>query len=369
MSNKHSAQLIKAETKSVMEVIVDFASRNIIKTIFLIGIALVLLRVTQILILIFIGFILMAATKPAAVFLNRRLRMPEGLAISLVYIGVLIFVGALVYIISRPLGEEFGKFASNVPQLSTNLVDWLLHIPFVSQVADVNQLRDFFNQLFGNIVDQFSTIANSVVDLTVNAFRGIVTALFLIIFSIYLFLEREDIKAFIVRFFDLNPSKFGHIYDRIEIQLGAWVRGQLTLALAVGLATYIGLILLDVKYAIPLAILAGILEIVPIVGPLVTGAIVTLVGLSISPITGVFCLLLSIAVQQLENNFLVPVIMKRAVGLSPVVTIISLLIGQELFGILGAIISVPFSAMISVLISAYMEERSHNHRQVQEVKE
>jgi predicted PurR-regulated permease PerM len=180
---------------------------------------------------------------------------------------------------------------------------------------------------------------------------------FVIIFSIYLFLEREDIKKFIVKFFKLDEKKFVLTYDKIETQLGAWVRGQLILCFAVGILTYIFLTIFQVPYALPLALLSGILEIIPVIGPVLTGVILTIIGLTISPTVGIICLVISIAVQQIENNFLVPFVMRKAVGLSPVITIMALLIGQQLMGVLGAIISVPIAAVLSVLVGVYLDAR------------
>ena len=330
---------------------------SLIKILFFIGIALLFIRISEVVLLLFMAFIIMSATKPAAVYLNTKLKIPEGLAISIVVVSILTILSISFYLISVPLTNEVSKFAENIPALSNNIADWVAQIPILSNNINQQEITTFFSNLFSTIIDKLNTIANTLGGAILSAFRGIVLALFIIIFSIYLFLDRELIISFIIKLFRLERDNFFKVYNKVESQLGAWVRGQIFLCFAVGLTTYIGLTLLDIKYALPLGILAGILEIVPIIGPVITGIILTLVGLSISPVSGVLCLILSIAIQQLENNFLVPVVMKRAVGISPVLTIISLLIGQELFGLLGAVISVPAAAMFSVIISNYLDTR------------
>jgi predicted PurR-regulated permease PerM len=342
---------------NVQTINIRIKTNEVLKVIFLIAAVFLALRLTETLLSLFIAFIIMAAMKPAALALNKRLRIPQGLAMATVTISVLVIFFGVIYFVSRPLATEIARFAESAPQLSKNIVDWLSTIPYIHASFDQAQLTEFFNSFFRNIADQYNSIANALGSLIIQALQGIVLSLFVLFFAIYLFLEQDELKTFIIRVFKLDEKKFTMRYDAVESQLGAWVRGQLLLCFSVGLATYIGLLILGVQYALPLAILAGLLEIVPIIGPIVTGVIVSLVGLTISPLIGVLCVGLSVIVQQLENNFLVPVIMKRAVGLSPVLTIVSILVGQELFGIVGAIIAVPSAAMIAVLVDAYLNER------------
>ena len=350
----------KSASKGISKIYkVSFSPRQIIRVLLIVGIALLIFRLVDTILIIFIAFIIMAATKPAATFLNKKLRMPEGLAIALVFVLLFAFIGLTFYLVGRPLSEEVTRFSENIPQLSDNLVNWLSGIPALHNTYSPDQLRAFINETYSNLANQFNSLISTVGNAILNAFQGILSSLLILVFSIYLYLERKEIKAYIVRFFRLKEDKFYTIYDRIETQLGAWVRGQLLLGLSVGIATYLGLLVLDVKYALPLAILAGVLEIIPVIGPIITGFILVIVGLSISPLVGVYCLILSILIQQLENNFLVPLIMKRAVGLSPVLTIISILVGQELFGILGAIIAVPTAAMIAVIVNTYLDDRDN----------
>ncbi len=139
--------------------------------------------------------------------------------------------------------------------------------------------------------------------------------------------------------------------------MGAWVRGELILMFVVGLMTYIGLSLLRVEYALPLAIIAGLLEAVPVVGPIISSVPAILVALVTNPISAIGVVLLYIVIQQLENNILVPEIMEAAVGVSPLLVILALLIGASLFGIAGAILAVPTVAIAQVIVSDMVDHR------------
>ena len=131
------------------------------------------------------------------------------------------------------------------------------------------------------------------------------------------------------------------------------MRGQLLLMLAIGLATFLGLILLGIPYALPLAILAGLLEIIPTLGPILAAVPAVIIALTISPGMAIVVVGLYIVIQMLENNILVPKIMQRAVGLNPVIVIIGVVIGANLLGVAGALLSIPFIALLAVLYRGF----------------
>ena len=137
--------------------------------------------------------------------------------------------------------------------------------------------------------------------------------------------------------------------------MGSWVRGELTLMLAVGIFTYIGLSILGVEIALPLAILAGILEIVPNIGPIISAVPAVLVALTIHPLTALATASLYFLVQLAENNFLVPKIMQKAVGVNPLISILGLMIGFRLAGPAGAILALPSIIVIHTIGLEYFK--------------
>lgn len=310
--------------------------------------------------MLFVSFILMASTKPAAVYLHKKLKIPPVVGFLLTYLLVFSAFGLTIYLISKPLTSEIKHFAEN----SDTLVgDFLNKIPFVKDKVDIETVTTGVSNYFSTVTSEFSKFGSALgnaLDITVGAFNVVLELVSVVIISIYLFIERDLILKFIITVFGLNREKFLETYDRIESQLGAWIRGQITLGFIVGFMTWVGLTLLDVKFALPLAVLAGVFEVIPIIGPILSAIPITLVGLTINPIKGLGTLVLCFIVQQIENNFLVPVIMKRAIGLSPVVTLISILIGSKLLGLIGAIISVPLAATISVILLSYLKNRDPN---------
>lgn len=140
-----------------------------------------------------------------------------------------------------------------------------------------------------------------------------------------------------------------HLMKKMSHKMGEWLRGQIILGLIVGVAVYIGLTLLGVKYALVLALIAGILEVIPYVGPIISLVPALIVGFAQSPVIGLAVIILYLIVQQLENNVLVPKVMQKVTGLNPIISILALLVGLKAGGLAGAVLSIPL-AMMGVVI-------------------
>ena len=133
------------------------------------------------------------------------------------------------------------------------------------------------------------------------------------------------------------------------------MRGQLILSLLIGTTTFIGLTLLGVEYALPLAIIAGLLEVVPVIGPIISGIPAVLVALTVSPLLAVLVGGLYLAIQQVESHVIVPQVMKRAVGLNPLLVILAVSVGTRLLGISGALLAVPIAVVIQVVAKEILQ--------------
>ena len=149
------------------------------------------------------------------------------------------------------------------------------------------------------------------------------------------------------------------LIKKTEIRLGYWLRGELTLMLIIGTLTMVGLYLLGIPYAVTLGIIAGLTEAIPTVGPLIAGLFAVLVTSAAAPDKFILVIVMMTGIQWAENHFIVPLVMKRALGLSPVVVILSILIGAQLMGPIGAVLSVPLVAALSVIITEW-PKHTHN---------
>jgi predicted PurR-regulated permease PerM len=140
---------------------------------------------------------------------------------------------------------------------------------------------------------------------------------------------------------------------KISEKLSLWFRGQLLLSVIMGTFYLIALLIIGVPYALTIAIIAMLLEFIPIIGPIVSGTIAALIALTVSPLAAVIVIAVYLLGQWLENSIITPTIMKKVTGLSPIIVIVAILIGDRLLGPAGAILAVPISATISVAISEW----------------
>ena len=154
-----------------------------------------------------------------------------------------------------------------------------------------------------------------------------------------------------------NQTYIIDLINRMQKKIGLWFRGQLLLCFTIFLLTYIGLSILGIKYALVLAILAGLTEFVPYLGPVIGAVPAVFLAFTQSPLLALFTLILYIVVQQVENNILVPKVMEKAVGINPIVSIAVLMIGFQLAGIVGAILSIPVATAAGVIIKDVFDNK------------
>lgn len=283
-----------------------------------------------------IAFILMSALKPGVAYLMEK-KIPRGAAVGIVYVAFLLFFILLISIIIPPIITEITNLFKNAPtivnQMNPRLRDWL-------GLENVNQyVPTATNQVFQIITTLFSNTL------------FIVSTLF---FGFYFLIDEDIIKEFLTKYLDKENALFvSNTLGIAEKRMSSWFWGEITLMTIVGTFTYVGLTLLGVKYALALAVLAGLLEVVPSIGPIVSAIPAVLIGFTQSTFIGVSTTALYLIVQQLENNLIVPMIMKRAVGINPIVTLIALIIGGRIGGVLGVLLSIPAFLFAETFLTEY----------------
>ena len=233
-----------------------------------------------------------------------------------------------------------------VPTLVNQTIHLVAGIPTV-----VDQIFPQADVQIDTIVQQIIPVGGGVLRLSLGIFSNFIAFITFLVFTFYFLLERRRLEIYLDKLIGVQAGKrVFSIINEVENRLGAWVRGELTLMTVIGVLTYIGLTILGVQYALPLALFAGLLEIVPIIGPIISGVPAVLVALTISPGLALVVIALYILIQQLENSLIVPTVMNRAIGLSPLVTILALMIGARLAGVGGALLSIPIVLVIEVLV-------------------
>jgi predicted PurR-regulated permease PerM len=203
-------------------------------------------------------------------------------------------------------------------------------------------------QSFSNL----SQYTERAVSISLGFFSNIIGLLSLVLLSLYMSLEWEVIKKFVHK---LIPNGNGHVFDKIiydlETYMGYWIKGQLTLMFVIWIFSTLVLYFLGNPFFFPLGLVAGLFEIVPIVGPLISTILAVLVAFTYGgPQVAVFTLIAFYLIQVFENNFLVPKVMQKVSGFSPVLILLSFLVFSNFLGIVGAILAIPIVMFLNILI-------------------
>lgn len=304
-----------------------------------------LFLIKDVIILIFVAVIFMSALSPLVTRLE-RLKIPKSLAIALIYIVIIAIISAVVGFIVTPFVEQTAVLTNNLPKYLVTLIP-------ESGFID----RTVLQQEFGNF-------SKNALEVSLTIFSNFLAFISIAVLTFYLLLERDNLDKLIAQFFLGKEERIKRTTRKIEEKLGAWMRGQIALTLIIGTASYIGLTLLGVPYALPLAILAGIMEVIPVIGPIISAIPAVMIAFLISPVTAGLTALLYFIIQQLENHLVVPQVMKKAVGLNPLIVIIAVAIGGRLLGIAGALLAVPITVVAQIitedLISAEDVEKAED---------
>lgn len=294
-----------------------------------------LLEIKDILFLVFVSFILMSALRPLVEGLIRR-RIPKTLSVIIVYFIFIIVIGFIGSAIIPPLVTQSAHLSESLPEYLSTVV------PFVK----VDQQT---------IVGQIAPIGQNLLKVTLGIFGDVITLVTIFVISFYLIIERKNLDIHLSGLMgEIAARRLLIVIRKIEERLGAWVRGEMALMITIGCATFIGLTILGLPYVLPLAIIAGILEIVPTIGPIISAIPAVIIALTVSPIYALITVAVYFVIQQLENQLVVPFVMKKVVGVPPLVTLLSLLIGAKLAGITGAILAIPIVVTIETIISEYL---------------
>lgn len=310
---------------------IEISYRTIVFTVAFLLFLWFLYSIRTVLLALFIALILMSALNPFVTKLQKR-KIPRVVAIMIIFAIILAIFGGLVAAIIPPLVEQTRSLINQIPAI----LDHIGGFPIDQQV----------------ISHQLGSIPGGITRFVIGTFSNLVATFTLLVLTFFLLLERGNLHRYLGLFFGRakTEEKADEFINKLEHQIGGWVRGQLTLMLIIGLLTYIGLRVLGVNYALPLSIIAGLLEIVPGIGPTIALIPAALVALTISPVTALATVALYFLIQQFENNMIVPKVMQQAVGVKPLIIIIALMIGAKLAGVLGAALAVPGYLVLKVVV-------------------
>lgn len=327
---------------------IDVTSGTIFRVVLILLAVWFLWFVRDIVLFLLVAVIVASALEPVAARLA-ALRIPRPLSVLVVYAAVIAALGGVGTVILPPLAYEVRELARVLPEVYGQFTRLLGGVGVVLGTPEaIEGLRTGLL----NLGDVLTTSAGGFFATTKTLFGSIFTVFLVFVVSFYLVVNRSGLVAFIrsVTPTEHQPYIIG-LVERAQRKIALWAGAQLVLGLVVGVLSYLGLWGLGVNHALALALLAGFLEVIPVIGPIIAAIPAVLVGFTQSSLIGLLVLLLYVVIQQVENHALVPVIMRRVVGLNPLITIIAILIGAKLAGFLGILLAVPVATMLAVFLA------------------
>jgi len=307
--------------------------------------------IRDIVLLVVISALLASAMNPLVEWLYRRLRFPRGLTVTLVYFLFIGVVGVVFALLVPIMISEFKDLASNFSGFREK---------FDTQSSALFGLFERFglSNFLQSVGSSLTDFTSGIFEKTLGLFSGIFQIITVLVISFYLVSQQDALKDFLKT---LTPSDYHPLINNVAIRgqsrLGSWLLGQLALMASIFAMMYLALSVLGVKYALSLALLAGLLEIIPYIGPIVSTIPGVFIAFLQSPVLALIVLVVYWAVQQLEGYLLVPRIIGKSIGANPLVVLIAVLVGFNLAGIVGVLISAPLVAVGTVVIEEYRDYR------------
>lgn len=298
------------------------------------------------------GFLAIALSGPVT-FLQRR--MKRGLAVALVYVGLILIPCLIVAALVPPIVEQGNNLAQSLPEYARDLST------FVQQNERLRQLEQDYD-ITGKLEEQASALPGRLGDaagvlsgIGVGIVNSLFAAVTILVLSVFLINSgRHWLDLWADRYPPDRARWFKTLYDRIGAAVGNYVAGALLQATVAGVLSWIVLQILGVPYALPLAVVVFLLDLVPLVGATLGAIIVGVVTLfNDFPTDTIVWAIWSVIYQQVENTVIQPRIQARAVAVHPFVVLVSVLFGSTLFGVLGALLAIPVAAAVQISVREY----------------
>lgn len=326
---------------------VEVGTKVLVRAALLLAAAYVVYLIRDVVILVLLSVLTAAALVPAITRLQ-KFGLSRTAAVIIAY-AILFAIGVILLAVFLPLFfSEIKQFLDNWPQYTKRLDSFMNGIQLYAESIGIEFSKDEFSQnIEGNISHWFSQIFST----TINLFQGFIHFIGYFFLALYLSLEEQGIEKF---FLLMTPKEYHaqarSLATRMQGKVSQWLFGQMLLMVIAFGIYFVGLSLLDVPYALAIAFFGGFMEILPYVGPVLAAVPAILVGLLSSPLLGVSALAFYIVAHQVEAHIVAPQVMKHSAGLNPVALIIAILVGLELGGALGIILSVPITMILLVFL-------------------
>ncbi len=341
---------------------IDISLKSILLVLGTLGVIYIGGQLLEIFTLLFFAFIVSSAAVPLVKSLTLR-GVPKGISIFLVYILIMLVLLGTLTLIFVPFATESRNLVTNLPQYVNSFIATLANFDLFGLKIDTQFVNQYLDNIVGWLSNSLSSGAGSdgiksALDTVFSLAGGLLSIVTMLFMSIYMVTDHDNfVDLVLLRIVDEEKRiRVRKLVIDVEEKLGNWLIGQLILCFIIGFLTWILLTIAQVPFALPLAVLAGLLESIPNLGPIISAVPATLFALIAGgPGSALIVLIGCVVIQQLENAVIVPRVMANAVGLKPIVVVIAVASGFTLSGPIGALISIPVVVLGEILFQFYQD--------------
>lgn len=331
------------------EKVLDISWGTILKISFAILIFYIIYLIRDILIWFIFALIISVLFNPAVKFLQ-KLRIPRSLSVIFIYVAIFGVLGLTIYWMAPMFVLEIQQFSQLFPQYFEKIAP-----PLRGLGIEAFESMETFTQAIGNMLQKASSDILSALALF---FGGIGSTIFILAIALFLSLEEAWVEKVISLLFPKKYEAYAlSVWERSQNKVSGWFGSRILTCVFVGVAFFITLYLFNVKYALSLSLLAGVLNFIPVLGPVIVGVVAFLFVALDSWLKAFFVLIAFILIQQVEGNIIAPILTRKFVGLPPVLVLISLSVGAKLLGILGAILAIPLAGILFEFVRDFLKRK------------
>jgi predicted PurR-regulated permease PerM len=327
-----------------------------------------LYRFNQVIFTLFIAIVIGTVIRPVVAWLHQR-GLPRMAGAILVYLLLPLLLIGFLLLLFPLISEQSTTVAAAMPDYFQNLRTWLIHHPNQFLVS----LSKFLPAALPNLKpvqqtgQEMMASAGQVAGYVTLLAKVIFTTIIILVLAFYWTLEGPRIiQSFLLMVPQNQRESISDLLSAMESKVGLYMVGQGILCMVIGIMALLAYLLIGLPNALVLALIAGVLEAVPMIGPLLGAVPAALVALSIGPDKLIWVIVATVVIQQLENTLLVPRIMKKAVGVNPFVTLLALFAFSSLFGLAGALMAIPIAAMIQLALNHFVFQQATVEMEVSE---
>ena len=302
------------------------------------------------------AFIAVALSGPINV-LERRMR--RGYAVALVYLALILAPFALIGLLVPPIVTQADNLIQNIPDYAEQVTKFVNDNERLRQLQEEYDITGRIEEEAGKLPSRAGDAAGVLSDIGVGLINSIFAGVTILVLSIFMQGSgRRFLDAWARQYPPEREQWMRNLFQRIGNAIGNYVAGALLQATVAGFTSWFVLLILGVDYALPLAVIVFVLDLIPLVGATLGAVVVGIVTLfSDFPIDTAIWAVYAIVYQQVENNIIQPRIQAKAVQLDPLIVLVSVLFGSALFGVLGALLAIPVAASIQITVREFMKQR------------